>query len=79
MPFDYSKLRGKIKEIYNTQADFATEIGMSRGSLSQRLNNVLDFSQSEMENAARLLCFEKEDIPAYFFVTKVQKHEQKAV
>lgn len=78
MPFDYSKLRGKIKEVYNTQADFATALGMSRGSLSQRLNNILDFTQTEMEQAARLLNFEKEDIPSYFFATKVQKHELNA-
>lgn len=79
MPFDYSKLRGKIKEVYHTQEKFAAALGMSKGSVSQRLNNILDFSQSEMEKSADLLGFAKEEIPAYFFTTEVQKSEQMPV
>ena len=41
-----------------------------------RINNVLDFSQKEMESAANLLGFPKEEIPAYFFTPLVQKNEQ---
>lgn len=76
MPFDYRKLRGKIKEVCNTQANFATAIGLGRTALNQRLNNILDFSQSEMEKSAAVLGFQKEDIPVYFFTPEVQKHEQ---
>ena len=75
MGFDYRKLRGKIKEVCNTQANFAAAIGLGRTSLNQRLNNILDFSQSEMEKAAEILGFRKEDIPTYFFVPDVQKRE----
>ena len=75
MGFDYRKLRGKIKEVCNTQANFAAAIGLGRTSLNQRLNNILDFSQSEMEKTAEVLGFRKEDIPTYFFVPEVQKHE----
>ena len=45
MSFDYAKLRGKIKEVYRTQDEFAKALGIGRVSLSQRLNNTLDFSQ----------------------------------
>ena len=75
MPFDYSKLRGRIKEKYQTQSKFADAVGLSKGSISQRLNNILDFSQSEMEKTADLLNFPKNEIPLYFFTPDVQKGE----
>ena len=39
MSWDYSKLRGKIREVCGTQDAFADRIGIGRVSLSQRLNN----------------------------------------
>ena len=48
---------------------------MGRVSLSQRFNNYLDFSQSEIDRACELLELSKEEIPRYFFTTKVQKNE----
>jgi len=75
MAFDYSKLRGKIKEVFGTQDKFAKALGIGRVSLSQRLNNYLDFSQSEIDKACELLKLSKEEIPKYFFTIKVQKSE----
>lgn len=69
--FDYSKLRGRIKEKYNTQDEFASAIGLGRVSLSKRLNNQLDFSQGEIKTAAVALGIEASEIPAYFFTLKV--------
>lgn len=74
--YDYSKLRGKIKEVCETHDRFAEKLGIGRVSLSQRLNNILDFSQSEMYKTCDILSISKEDIPVYFFTLKVQKHEQ---
>lgn len=74
--FDYSKLLGKIKEIYKTQDAFATALGIGRVSLSQRLNNHMDFSQNEIKKACELLGLAEGDITAYFFTPKVQKSEQ---
>lgn len=76
MCFDYSKLRGKIKEIYGTQEKFAIAVGIGRVSLSQRLNNSAEFKQAEIQKSCELLEIPKEDIAKYFFTTKVQKHEQ---
>lgn len=76
MGFDYSKLRGKIKEVYGTQDNFAMKIGIGRVSLSQRLNNLLDFSQEEIIKSCEILGIKKEEIPTYFFTIKVHKHEQ---
>lgn len=78
MAFDYKKLRGKIKEVYNTQDEFAKALGIGRVSLSQRLNNNLNFSQEEIRKTAELLGIKSEDIPIYFFTLLVQKDEQAA-
>lgn len=71
MSWDYSKLKGKIKEVCGTQDSFAEKIGIGRVSLSQRLNNSLEFSQDEMFKSCDVLGIEKEEIPVYFFSQKV--------
>ncbi|GAB6086432.1 DUF739 family protein [Alkaliphilus crotonatoxidans] len=53
MAFDYNKLRGKIKEVFGTQDNFAKALGIGRVSLSQRLNNMLDFSKKKFIRSAR--------------------------
>ncbi len=70
MIFDYSKLRGRIKEKYYTQDNFAKMMGMGRVSLSQRLNNILEFTQKEIFMACELLDIPLIDIPEYFFCPK---------
>ena len=71
MAFDYSKLRGKIREIFKTQSAFAEAMGMSTTSLSVKLNNNVEFSQKEIEKVVELLKIDKEEIPAYFFTIEV--------
>lgn len=75
MAFDYSKLRGRIREIFKTQSAFAKAMGMSTTSLSVKLNNIVEFSQKEIEKAVELLKIDKEDIPVYFFTLEVQEAE----
>lgn len=71
MKFDYSKLRGRIREIFKTQGAFAEAMGMSTTSLSVKLNNNVEFSQKEIEKAVELLMIGKEEIAAYFFTLEV--------
>lgn len=71
MVFDYSELVRLIRFKFNTQDNFAKALGIGRVSLSQRLNNKLEFSQEEILKAAELLAISKKDIPKYFFVEKV--------
>ena len=73
--FDYSKLRGKIKEVYGQQDKFAEAIGLGRVSLSQRLNNSLEFTQGEIKKSCNVLGISAEDMPNYFFIEKVQVRE----
>lgn len=67
MPYDYSKLLGRIKECGKTQESLALEIGTSTSTLSQKLNNKGAFTQSEIRRISSSLVIPKEDIGTYFF------------
>lgn len=66
--FDYSRLRGKIREIFGTQDKFAASIGMSNQIVSGRLNNQSSWKQSEILNACNSLGISKDRIPDFFYV-----------
>lgn len=70
MKWNYAKLRGRIKEIFGTQEAFAKAIGISSVSLSQRLNNALEFTQEEIFNSCEALNIPLNDMMSYFF-TKI--------
>lgn len=70
--FDYSKLRGKIKEVFGTQENFAAAMVMSTVTLSAKLNNKIPWTQEEMNLACQLLRVSVEFIPLYFFTVKVK-------
>lgn len=70
--FDYSKLRGKIRE-FGTQEAFANAIGISTVTLSERLNNKSQFTQNEINKTVDILKIEPEEIPIYFFTPKVKE------
>lgn len=71
MDYDYSKLNGKIREVYGTQAEFAKAMGIGQTSLSFKLNNKSEWSQDEMETAMDLLKIPRTSVRAYFFTHKV--------
>ena len=72
--FDYSKLKGKIKEVFGTQAAFAKAMGLSGVSLSSKLNSLTQFTQAEMNRACELLEIPLNQLPVYFFTPKVKEH-----
>ncbi len=67
MSFNYSKLKGKIKEKYSTQSAFANSLGMSTVSLSAKLNNRVEFSQHEILKCCELLEIPMKNIPDFFY------------
>lgn len=71
MVWNYDKLRGKIREVCGTQDSFAEQLGIGRVSLSQRLNNQLEFSQDEIFRSCDVLGVKYEEIPIYFFTRTV--------
>lgn len=70
---DYSRLKGRIKEKFRTQAIFAKELGISSVSLSAKLNNAVSFSQNEINKSCELLDIPPIEISIYFFKTKVKQ------
>lgn len=72
MQYDYSKLMGKIVEVFKTQANFAEAIGLSSRSVSMKLNNKRPWTQPEIENAIKVLNEDEENIKDLFFRIKVQ-------
>ncbi|MCT3093370.1 DUF739 family protein [Lactococcus lactis] len=70
MTIDYSKLKGRIKEKYGSQQDFAKAIGLSEKIISDKLNNKSYWKQSDIDAATELLGIKKEDIGIYFFNKK---------
>lgn len=75
--YNYRKLRGRIKEKFGTQAEFSKNIGLSEVSVSNKLNNVVDWGQKEMEDAISVLEIPYSDIHAYFFTHIVEKNSTK--
>lgn len=73
MSFDYSKLRGRIREKFNTEGVFAETLNISKQTLSAKLNNKVLFTQDEIKAACSILDIQTADIPAYFFTEKVQQ------
>jgi len=67
---DYSKLKGKITEVFGTQVTFSNAMELSERSISLKLNEKIDFSQREIEKAVSVLGLKKDDIPEYFFKNK---------
>lgn len=71
--FDYSKLRGRIIEIFKTQQEFAKQMNCSERTLSNKLNGNIEWKQGEIVKAMELLKLSIKDISVYFFTYKVQK------
>mgnify|MGYP000888391358 CR=1 FL=1 len=67
MPYNYSALLGKIVETFGTQSNFSKAIGLSEHSVSQKLNGKVEWKQSEIGRACKLMGIQIADIPKYFF------------
>ncbi len=76
MIYDYSKLCNAICTTYKTQAVFAKKMSISEHSISLKLNNKLNWKQSEIIKACEVLSISFEKIPEYFFAPQVQNFEQ---
>lgn len=71
--YEYSKLRGKIKECFSQQSELAQQLGISDTSLSNKLNNKTAFDQDEIYKIINMFDLNAEEALAYFFTLKVDK------
>ena len=75
MEYNFDKVKGKIKEMYGTQNDFAAAIEMAPNTLSAKLNNQFEFSSNEISKAIELLEINSvEEAWNLFFTKKVEKN-----
>lgn len=71
--FDYSKLKGRIKEKGFTQEDVARKCGFSAATLNYKLSNTSYFTALQILNIAKILEIAPEEIDKYFFAIQVKK------
>lgn len=72
MPYNYSKLDGKITEVFKNRRNFANAIGFSERTLSLKMNCKVPWSQMQIDKACNLLEIKISEIPLYFFTLEVQ-------
>lgn len=70
--YDYSKLRGRIVEIFGQQTAFAKALNMKVASVSMKLNGKTEWSQKDIDRVSEALRIPDEEIKAYFFTRKIQ-------
>jgi len=69
--WDYSRLKGRTKEVGLRQEDVGTAIGLTPTTYSLKLNSKAEFRQSEIERICLVLDIPFADIPSYFFTMRV--------
>ena len=70
LDYDYSKLKGKIIEVFGTQRDFAKAIGISQQTISYKLNGLAEWAQEDIEKTISALGIPANEIHIYFFTKK---------
>ena len=73
--YDYSKLRGLIREKMKTEGAFAQALGRSHNFVSLVFNGETFFTHGDIVKACELLDIAPEDIGLYFFTPKVHDAE----
>ena len=71
MKFTNDKLKERIFDMYDSMADFASDLGISRKSVIKKLNCDDYFTEREIIKAVQLLDIEPIQIKEYFFTLVV--------
>ena len=67
---DYSKLKGRIIELFNSYTKFAEAIGKDKQHVSRTINNARYLTQKEVLLWAELLRIDVSEIGSYFYTLK---------
>ncbi len=68
--YDYSELKARIAEKYGSMTKFASAMGCTKGAMSQKLTNRVEWSQGDILKAAELLEIPTDKIVSFFMVLK---------
>lgn len=71
MAKEYSKLRGRIVEMFGTQSEFAGKIGASEQTITNKLAGKSQFSQDDIILWCNVLGIAAGDVGDYFFAQKL--------
>lgn len=71
MSFQYNKLRGRIVEIFGSQAKFADVVGQSEQIITAKLSGRSSFTQDNIITWSRALNIDQNEIGNYFFTQKL--------
>lgn len=77
--YDYSKLRGRIKEKLGTEGEFANRINRSANYVSKVFRNGTYLTQEDIDTGAEVLDIPQGEIGIYFFTKEVHKNETERV
>ena len=69
--FNYSKLKGRIKEKFGNQVKYAKHLGIATSTITNLLNNKSKFNQDKILEWCEELEISKEEITEYFFKIQV--------
>lgn len=72
--YDYSKLKGRIKEYFDTQENFANSLNLSATSINNKLNEKRseNFTQDEIFYSIQRLNIKPDELIDIFFKEKVE-------
>lgn len=77
MVYDYSKLRGLIREKLGSEKVLAEKIKRDRSTLSQKMNNRVDFTSEEIFKISHILGISDNQIGLYFLLKKLRNSNYK--
>lgn len=77
--YDYSKLRGRIKEKLGTEGEFAKRIGRTQNYVSKVFRNATYLGQEDIASGAEALDIPVGEIGTYFFTPEVHKIETTSI
>ena len=80
--YDFSKVRGRIKEKLGSEAKFAEKLEISSAALSSKFNNRSDFTATEISRATDedgpvVLDIPMKEIGVYFFTRQLELNSTK--
>lgn len=65
--YDFSKLKGRIIEVFGTRKDFGKAMEWSNVTITSRVNGASQWRQDEIDKAVELLHIDAAEIGEYFF------------
>ena len=63
----YGKLRERIKIIFGTIGAFAEAVGKDRSTISNKLNGLVPWTQTDIEETCKVLDISIGEVSEYFF------------